>query len=192
MKMLIEYYDVCKNDDVVNALKKFLTVKPNGNTSLYYGNGGVIVKGIEVDFYVDRHCTYAGNRYIQFSKRGRRFKIPLDREFNPDKAIKAIEKIAQEYIDWEKRCDDNELKRKNIYNAYIKVNKNNRIRLRHGINPGEYTLEGSVSKYLTLHLSPDTVEQEFKEAKDHYIKYKNEQFEISQVRLAMDEILKVS
>jgi hypothetical protein len=190
--MKIIYSEVCENDDVVNELKKFLTVKPNIDTSLYYGSGYVIVKGTEVDFHIDRHCTHAGNRYIQFSKRGSRFKIPFNKEFNTDKAIKAIEKIAQEYIDWEKRCDDATRIRQNIYNAFKKANKNDRIKLNYAINAGEYTLEGCVSKYLTLHLSPDTVEQEFKEAKDHYIKYKNEQFEISQVRLAMDEILKAS
>lgn len=183
--MKINYSDVCENSDVLNELKKMFP-DLTGSHGYFY----TTVKGIKFDVNIDRHKTSAGNQYIRIYKTYKKdVRINMGTDFDIDKILKKVEKLADAEIETQKNINNIQNYRQKVYDKFAEINKNDSLNLNLAWNK-QIVVTGRYSKYSEFHLSNDSYIKEIKEIEEYFKSYQKEQKEIDCILQVLNKIEK--
>jgi len=187
--MKIMYSDVVKGNEVLNQIKKELI--PNLEGRIRYFKGDLFDYPLEIK--VERHATRAGNHYFIVKSQSpiwkiKEVKVPMNVEVDKSKVLKQIEKMVIACRKLKQDQEELEARREANYNKFMALfpsgNSPEWIKYDSSTNK----VYGGCSVYLEKHFSENRIEEDIKEVRNYYEKYREQQAEIKRLQTLMGEI----
>lgn len=178
--IIINYFNVCKNNKVEEQLKKyFIVLDPSDNLS--YGHMKIRYDGINFDISIDRNQTHAGNQYIRFRiPHFAELKMPLDQKFDIAKFKTKLSKLALKSKENEIRIQKNQAYRKKIYKKFGTLTQDKRLTLNID-SDNKINVEGCYNSCFNFCINDRLLEENILEIRLYFKQYKEEQREIKRI-----------